>query len=108
MVTIVWDTISFHPIDTMPKGEKYSARYYTDKILIPICAVLILHGTRKSVIHADDSCCENAKVVLEFVSQQKVRCAPHPPCSPDLAPSDFFLFDYLKRELSGSFFQRTE
>jgi hypothetical protein len=27
--------------------------------------------------------------------------APHPPYSPDLAPSDFFLFRYVKGKLRG-------
>ncbi|MEZ0498457.1 transposase [Sphingomonas sp. IW22] len=33
---------------------------------------------------------------------------PHPPYSPDLAPSDFFLFNYLKRELRGKHFSSKE
>jgi hypothetical protein len=27
--------------------------------------------------------------------------APHPPYSPDLAPSDFYLFAYVKHQLQG-------
>jgi hypothetical protein len=34
--------------------------------------------------------------------------APHPPYSPDLAASDFFLFRYRKRVLQGSEFQTVE
>jgi hypothetical protein len=30
--------------------------------------------------------------------------AHHPPYSPDLAPSDFYLFGYIKRNLSGTSF----
>jgi hypothetical protein len=30
-----------------------------------------------------------------------MKHAPHPPYSPDLAPSDFFLFAYVKRKLMG-------
>jgi histone-lysine N-methyltransferase SETMAR len=41
------------------------------------------------------------------MSHRKVRFALHPPYSPDIAPSDFFLFD-LKRELGGSRFQTSE
>jgi hypothetical protein len=71
-LTFVWNKIGFHVIDAMPKGEKYSARYFIDKILTPICGGLIPHGTRKLVIHADNSRCHNAKVVLESMSQQNV------------------------------------
>jgi hypothetical protein len=31
--------------------------------------------------------------------------APHPPYSPDLAPSDFYLFDYLNDRLQGQHFE---
>jgi len=33
---------------------------------------------------------------------------PHPPYSPDLAPSDFFLFPKLKKKLKGRRFQTEE
>jgi hypothetical protein len=34
--------------------------------------------------------------------------APYPAYSPDLAPSDFFLFGYVRRALQGSEFQTVE
>jgi hypothetical protein len=30
-----------------------------------------------------------------------MKQVPHPPYSPDLAPSDFFLFSYVKAKLMG-------
>jgi hypothetical protein len=33
---------------------------------------------------------------------QNLRTAPRPPYSPDLAPSDFFLFGHVKRVLPGA------
>jgi hypothetical protein len=34
-----------------------------------------------------------------------MKSALHPPCSPDLAPSDFYLFGYVKRRLVGPSFK---
>jgi hypothetical protein len=34
-----------------------------------------------------------------------MKSAPHPPYSPDLAPSDFYLFGYLKGHLAGLSFE---
>jgi hypothetical protein len=34
-----------------------------------------------------------------------MKSAPHPPYSPDLAPSDFYLFGYVKRCLAGLSFE---
>jgi hypothetical protein len=42
------------------------------------------------------------------MEENGLRTAPHPPYSPDLAPSDFFLFGYVKRALQGSEFQTVE
>jgi hypothetical protein len=92
----------------MPRGKKFSARCSIDKILIPICAQLIPTGRRKLMIRSDVSQCHNAKVMPDFMSQKQSKFAPHPQYSPDLAPSDFFLFSYLKGELRGSFFQTSD
>jgi hypothetical protein len=81
MLTIVWNPNGFHLIDAMPQGEKYSARYYIDNILIPSCQRLIPAGKRKSVTHKDNPRRPTAKVALDFVLQRKVRIAPHPPNS---------------------------
>jgi hypothetical protein len=35
------------------------------------------------------------------MQQNAMRRAPHPPYSLDLAPSDFYLFDYIKQLLLG-------
>jgi hypothetical protein len=59
-------------------------------------------------MHADNSPCHAAYVVLDFVSQRKVRFAPHPLYSPDIAPSDFFPFGGFRGELRGSRFQTGE
>jgi hypothetical protein len=38
-----------------------------------------------------------------------MKRAPYPPYSPDLAPCDFYLFDYIKRLLAGrEFADRSE
>jgi hypothetical protein len=34
-----------------------------------------------------------------------MKPAPHPPCSPDLAPPDFYLFGYVKKCLAGLSFE---
>jgi hypothetical protein len=38
----------------------------------------------------------------------ELRTAPHPPYSTDLASTNFFLFDHLKRTLHGSEFDNAE
>jgi hypothetical protein len=108
MLTILWNPKGLHLIDATPKREKHSTRYYVDNTLTPICQQLIPAGKCKLVIHADNSPCHAAYIVLDFVSQRNIRFAPHPPYSPDITPSGFFPFGYFRRELRGSRFQTGE
>jgi hypothetical protein len=43
-----------------------------------------------------------------FCAENGQRIATHPPYSPDLAPSDFFLFAHIKNCLQGITFQSHE
>jgi hypothetical protein len=108
MLTTFWNPNGLHLVNVMPKREKYSTRYYVDNILTPTCQRLIQAGKRKLIIRANNSPCHIVNVVFDFLSQRKVRFAPHPPYCPDIASSGFFLFGDLKRELRGSRFQTAE
>jgi hypothetical protein len=107
-LTIVWNSNGFHLIDAMPTAEEYSVQWNINNILTPICQRLIPAGKCILVIHADNSRCHTATIVLNIVPQRKVRSAPDPPYSPDIAPTDFVLFGGLKRELRGSRFQTAD
>jgi hypothetical protein len=37
---------------------------------------------------------------LNIFNENRIKSEPHPPYSPDLAPSDFYLFGYVKRCLA--------
>jgi transposase len=50
-------------------------------------------------LHADNARPHTAKVSTNHITRDEMKRAPHPPYSPDLAPSDFFLFGYVKRKL---------
>jgi hypothetical protein len=56
---------------------------------------------RKLIVHADNACFQTAKITLQYMEQNLMQRAPHPAYSPDLAPSDFSLFGYVKQRLSG-------
>jgi hypothetical protein len=47
----------------------------------------------------DDSPIHRSKAVMERIEVIPLELAPHPHYSPDLAPSDFFLFGYIKQKL---------
>jgi histone-lysine N-methyltransferase SETMAR len=52
-------------------------------------------------LHADNFCPDTAKMSTDYITRNWMKHALHPPYSPDLAASDFFLFGYVKRKLMG-------
>jgi hypothetical protein len=48
------------------------------------------------------------KLSMDFVNANRITRAPNPPYSPDLAPSDFFLFADVKRQLTGCSFDHAD
>jgi len=52
----------------------------------------------------DNAPSHNATIVKQFLAQRKVTVLDHPPYSPDLAPSDYFLFPKMKSHLKGRLF----
>jgi transposase len=95
-------------IKVLPKGCKWTSQYDIDNILPEIWALHIAGDRRKFVIHADNARPRVSTRVKQYVEEQGLRTAPHPPYSPDLPPSHFFLFGYLKRPLQRSELQTVE
>jgi transposase len=48
------------------------------------------------------------KAIEQFITEYHLERVPHPSYSPDLAPSDFWLFGHVKTELVGQTFDEPE
>ncbi|PNF23469.1 Mariner Mos1 transposase [Cryptotermes secundus] len=57
------------------------------------------------LLHHDNAPAHTALMVRQFLTSNNMVIVPHPPYSPDLAPSDFFLFPRMKRSLKGKRFR---
>ncbi|GBP32707.1 Mariner Mos1 transposase [Eumeta japonica] len=57
----------------------------------------------KIILHHDNTCHTSAETT-RFLESQKTEVTGHPPCSPDLAPNDFYLFSSVKNKLPGQRF----
>jgi histone-lysine N-methyltransferase SETMAR len=102
MVTIVWNASGFHVVKALSKWSKLNAQYYTNNILVAISDWRRLSGRTqqgKLWLHADNARPHTARVSTDYITRNGMKRAPHPPYSPDLAPSDFFPFGYVKRKL---------
>jgi histone-lysine N-methyltransferase SETMAR len=104
MVTIAWNPFGFPLIVTLPKGRTFNAEYYRDHIFAALTQFQPEDDGRKLVVHADNARAHNAQKCRTFAKKMDCGSLPHPPYSPNLAPSDFFLFGYVKEPLKGMVF----
>ena len=56
----------------------------------------------------DNAPAHTSQVAMTDVTECGFEVLPHPPYSPDMAPSDFYLFPKLKSNLRGTQFRRNE
>jgi hypothetical protein len=104
MLTVVWNPIGFHVLEALPKGRKFNAHYYTNYIFVTISDWRRqTGGTRpnKLWVHSDNARPHTAKMSRDYIGLNRMKQAPHPRYSPDLAPSDLFLFGDVKGKLMG-------
>jgi len=60
------------------------------------------------MLHHDSALAHASLLIREFLMKHEMTVVPQPPCSPDLASADFFLFVKLKSSLKGHRFQTVE
>ena len=101
MVTIVWGVNGIYIVDFLPYGRSYNSSYFVEHILNRIVetkADIWSESDFKRIwLHLDNCRVHNSKVSIEKYEEYGFKRAPHPVYSLDIAPSDFFLFGYIKK-----------
>ena len=111
MFTIFWNPNGFLIVKVLPKDVTFNEDYFINEILEPInklTASMRNQTGKKLILHYDNARPHTSKKVLEYLESHNMYRAPHPPFSPDIAPSDFFLIGYIKNLLIGKSFRSPE
>ena len=84
------------------KTDQFLSRYYKCRHSFPTIIIIIIIF----IITVFPRCCVPYWFVKVWCRKLtlKFEVLSHPPCSPDLAPSDFHFFPHLKRDLKGTHF----
>ncbi len=109
MITVFFTTSGVVLAEFLPPGETVCAENYCD-LLRRLKENLRrkrpdMWVGRKFFLHHDNVPPHTAVLTLAFIGSSDIEMVPHLPYSPDLAPSDFFLFPRLKNEVRGHRFQ---
>jgi hypothetical protein len=108
MLMIVCNPRGLYLIKILGKSRKFNAGYYITEMSEPLSqwrSIEAAGNKRKLLVHADNACPHIAKLSTQYFNEDRMNSAPHPPCSPDLAPSDFYLFGYVKKCFAGLSFE---
>ena len=111
LVTVFWDCERVILIDFLEGKKTVTLSYYKD-VLKKLKTFLAKKRRRKLhtqiLFHHDNAPTHSSRAVRALLREFRWEALPHPPYSPDLAPSDFFLFPKLKESFKGTRFGSLE
>jgi transposase len=103
MFTIIWNPSGFYVVDRLPNDTKMSSGYFVTNILTPFEQAIFPRGKaphqKRLVIHLDNCSIHTNRASRDWLEEHDMCRMPQPPYSPDLAPSDFYLFPTVKEKL---------
>ncbi len=111
MCTAFWDQKGVLLEEFLPSGNTINAQRYCETLKKLRTAIKNKRPgllTRGVVLMHDNARPHSARITQELLQTFKWDVFSHPPYSPDLAPSDFFLFPLLKKNLGGKKFDSNE
>jgi histone-lysine N-methyltransferase SETMAR len=107
MVSVFWTIRGFLLVDVLPEGGRFNSDYASE----------LLHKLEASIgesrpvprllgmfLHWDNARPHKSAFTTAVANKLRLGQIPQPPYSPDIAPSDFFLFGMLKQRLKGQTF----
>lgn len=107
MASVFWDAEGIIMVDYLQKGATITGSYYAEQIrrLREAIKEKRRGKLRAGVLfHQDNAPVHKAAIAMAAIQEAGFELVEHPPYSPDLAPSDFYLFPRLKEHLRGKKF----
>lgn len=111
MATVFWDSEGILLIDYKDKGVSITGQYYAsilERLKESIKEKRRGKLTKGVLLLHDNAPVHKSRVALAALHNVGFDILDHPPYSPDLAPSDYYLFPKLKKELRGKKFSTDE
>jgi hypothetical protein len=94
-----------HNLLSLPAGTQYDAELFCASVLADIKRNLCYSKRRNTLrsvcLHFGNAQADDAKQSRQEIARTKATMVVHPVYSHDAAPTDFFLFGYLKDGMAG-------
>ena len=111
MATVFWDAKCVTMLDFLPKRSTITGVHYANLLDQLITAIREKRRGKLStnvLLQQDNARVLTCEVAMDAVEPNGYELIPHPAYSPDLVPSDFFLFLNLKKDIRGLHFRSDE
>ena len=111
MATVFWDAQGVIMLDFLAKKSTITVAYYAnllDQLRIVIREKRRGKLSKEILLHQDNARVHTCKIAMDAVERNWYVLISHPAYSPDLAPSDYFLFPNLKKDIRGRHFRSNE
>jgi hypothetical protein len=112
MLTVIWGVNWFHGRDLMTSQRTLDSDDFVNQSMTSLTQKVLLRGrnphARRRRCHLANCRASFSKAIKQFITQNHILHVDHPQCSLDLVPSDFWLFDHVKKSLVGQGFKGPE
>jgi hypothetical protein len=92
-------------VTILPPGASFNAIWFIEQNPVPLLDAFFPTGLdptqRKLIVHIDNASAHKASVAQNFFEHNPLKRFSHPQYSPDIFPSDFYLFRKMKSALTG-------
>jgi histone-lysine N-methyltransferase SETMAR len=111
IATVFWDSQGIILINYLEKGRTITGASYSsllDHMKTELQEKRPQLAHKKILFHHDNAPAHTYRAVAAKLMELGFQLVPHPPYSPDLAPSDYYLFPNTKKWLAGRRFYSNE
>ena len=114
MISVFWDCKGVLLMEVLPHGQTITADTYCQQLDRLVAAIqqkrrrLMGGGAQQITYLHDNARPHTANKTVNKLQEIGFSVLPHPPYSPDLAPSDFYLFSPMKTALRGRNYNSAE
>uniref|UniRef100_A0A0K2SWW6 Histonelysine Nmethyltransferase SETMARlike [Hydra vulgaris] n=1 Tax=Lepeophtheirus salmonis TaxID=72036 RepID=A0A0K2SWW6_LEPSM len=111
MATVFWDSQGIILIDYLEKDKTIAGAYYSsllDRLKTELQEKRPQLSHKEVLFNHNNASAHISSVVVAKLREIGFQLVSHPPHSPDLAPSDYYLFPNLKKWLGGKRFYSNE
>lgn len=105
MLSIWWDSQGVIYRELLPYGTTINAKLYSSQLHRMAAQMKLLRpGATNILLIQDNARPHTAKYTQTTLKKLNIETLPHPPYSPDISPSDYYLFRSMQHDLAGKKF----